>query len=75
MENFKNEFSPDEIINALVNLVGGENVSDDANTEMIDTMYNLLAIAQNPFNREGYRMVYKVLENITERYQSGDFDE
>lgn len=71
---YKNEYDAEEILKALINLSGAEEVSEDDITEMENTMYNILAIAQNEYNRDGYRMIAGLLEKITERFQYGEFN-
>lgn len=55
----------EEIAEALCNLV-----YDNPTTEVIngckDGLLGLLALAQNPYNPEGYRVLYKVLETIVD---------
>ena len=59
------EFYPEEIAEALCNLA-----YDNPTTEVIngctDGLLGLLAAAQNPYNPEGYRVLYKVLETIVD---------
>lgn len=59
------EFYPEEIAEALCSLA-----YDNPTTEVIngckDGLLGLLALAQNPYNPEGYRVLYKVLETIVD---------
>lgn len=73
MEDFMvNNYCPEEITDALVKLAGlEETITEAESAEMVDAVYNLLAMAQNKYNRDGYRLVYKALMGITECFQMG----
>lgn len=65
LESVLEENYPEEIAEALCNLA-----YDNPTTEVIngckDGLLGLLALAQNPYNPEGYRVLYKVLETIVD---------
>lgn len=75
MENkeFNHNIYPNEIVDALVNM-SSLNIDANAKAGLIDIVYDLLAIVENPYNRDGFRNLYQVLENIAENYQLGNYD-
>ena len=70
-ENFSAERYPDEISEALCKLANTVGKEDDCK----EALYHLKAIAENKYNNDYFRTLYRVLEAITDSYQCGDFDE
>ena len=74
-QNGKNaEYYPSEVTEALLKIVDGELAeefsTDKQKEELTDVIYNLMAIAENPYNREGYKMLYQILDNITKEVEN-----
>ncbi len=66
MENIK--YYPNEIAETLCKL-SGEAVTEKVIEECTETLYQLKAIAENPYNSDYYRTLYKVLEKVTEKHE------
>lgn len=64
---------PDEISEKLSLFIEKDNGNyyswKDLDGELCDGLYNLYAIAQNPFNDEGYRVLYDVISTIAEKLE------
>lgn len=61
--------SPDEIANTLQELSLTSN-NDEITEPLTDVIYQLRAHAQNKYNDDYWRILYNVLERITENYDS-----
>lgn len=69
-KNFKIEKFPDEIANKLFELAKDMDFADyEEDKEKIlsdleNALYYLKAVAENPYNAEYFRTLYRILENI-----------
>lgn len=73
MKDFVTEYHPASLTAALVTLAGWEETISDAECyEMVETMHAFLDIATNKCNRDGFRLIYKALDEATERLRMGD---
>lgn len=59
------EYYPEDVAEGLC-LIAFNNPSRRTIMECTDGLLGLLAAAQNPYNPEGYRVLYKVLETIVD---------
>ena len=66
MADFKKEIHPDEIAQTLCKLAA-ENSDEKTLQECEEAIYQLAAIAENPYNSDYYRTLYKVLDEIVKR--------
>lgn len=66
MADFKKEIYPDEIAQTLCNLAS-ENPDEQTVNDCEEAIYQLAAIAENPYNSDYYRTLYKVLEEIVKK--------
>lgn len=65
----RKDYYPREIAEALCDLSGAENLADGNTVEACeDAIYDLMAICENEYNRDCYRVLWDVLESLTERY-------
>lgn len=70
MGKFKHEKYPQEIAERLYELAKDMDYMDyEEEKEQIlanleDALYDLLAIAQNEYNKESYRTLYRILERL-----------
>jgi len=64
------DYYPDEIAETLCKLAF-EYPGDDTIHEVEEALYQLKATAENPYNRDYYRILYRVLEKIAERDERG----
>lgn len=62
---FTIEYYPEDVAEGLC-LIACDNPSRRTIMECTDALVGLLAIAKNPYNPEGYRVLYKVLEIIVD---------
>ena len=75
VSNFTQEamLHPDEISEKLSLFIEKDNGNyyswKDLDRNLYDGIYNLYAIAQNPFNDEAYRVLYDVLSTITDKLE------
>ena len=68
--NFKIEKFPDEIANKLFELAKDMDFQDYEEekkqilSDLENALYYLKAVAENPYNNEYFRTLYRILENI-----------
>ena len=62
---FDKNYYPDDITTALINCSGKQYEPNQAE-QIEEALYQLEAIAENPYNSDFYRTLYKLLEDITE---------
>ena len=62
---FTVKYYPEDVAESLC-LIAFYNPSRRTIMECTDGLLGLLALAQNPYNPEGYRVLYKVLETIVD---------
>ncbi len=62
------QYYPQEIAETLCKLADGE-ADGKPVEECTEALYQLKAIAENPYNSDYYRTLYKVLERLTERHE------
>ena len=73
MENFKINYYPGEIAETLYNLCCDMDQADygeqkaETLADLENTIYFLMATAQNKYNNDYFRTFYRCLENIAER--------
>ena len=68
---FKYEYHPEEITEALFSLVREEGEETKENFEKTkDCIYDLLCCAENKYNRDSFRALYRLLERITEAVET-----
>lgn len=73
MENFEIKVDPLDIMERLVKETGEE--SEDVKRDLIDALYDVMAMAQNPHNKDYWRTLYRVLEKFTEKMQMKEWEE
>lgn len=66
MADFKKEIYPDEIAQTLC-IIASENPNEQTVKDCEEAIYQLAAIAENPYNSDYYRTLYRVLEEIAKR--------
>ena len=66
MADFKKEIYPDEIAQTLCN-IASENPDEQTVKDCEEAIYQLAAIAENPYNSDYYRTLYRVLEEIAKK--------
>ena len=71
--SFKPEYHPTEIAEALARLAYKE-PTENTIEECTETVYTLLATAQNEYNRDCYRVFYKVLDRIAAEQDGESYD-
>ena len=64
---FEKNYYLDDITTALINCSGKQYEPEQAE-QMEEALYQLKAIAENPYNSDSYRTLYKLLEDITEQH-------
>lgn len=64
MADFKKEIYPDEIAQTLCN-IASENPDEQTVKDCEEAIYQLAAIAENPYNNECWSVLWKVLQNLT----------
>ena len=64
---FEKNYYPDDITTALINCSGKQYEPNQAK-QIEEALYQLAAIAENPYNSDYYRTLYKLLEDITEQH-------
>ncbi len=59
---------PEDIAKLLCRMANGFNEKPDEKTvnECMEALYQLKSMAENPYNRECFRIMWEVLEKITE---------
>lgn len=72
--NYIDSFYPSEIAENLLKLSGSEEDSKEYLEGLEEALYQLKAIAQNPYNMNYYRMLVHCLWLINDRCNCGDFD-
>lgn len=66
MAYFKKEIYPEEIAQTLCKLAEDE-PDEKTVQDCEEAIYQLAAIAENPYNSDYYRTLYKVLEEIAKK--------
>lgn len=64
---FDKNYYPDDITTALINC-GSNQYTPEQVKQIVDALYQLQAIAENPYNSDYYRVFYRLLEDITETH-------
>lgn len=73
-EYFRTRYDTDEISKVLCNLAM-ENPDADIIAECDEAIFHLKAIAQNPYNKEYFRTLFRVLEILTNKHEDIVFKE
>lgn len=67
------KYYPSEIAETLCMLAGAENSIDEGiRNDCEEALYYLVAVAENPYNHESFRTMWKVLQQLAERHDNGD---
>lgn len=77
MMEIRKNYYPEDIALALCSIANPDFQNFDENGELNheveeirDAVYYLMAVAENQYNRECYRKLWDVLQNITERFEN-----
>ena len=73
----RKDYFPEEIARALVCLSSiSENMTENDEKSTVEAcenaLYQLMAIAENPYNSDFFRTMWNVLEAITEQHECGE---
>ena len=65
---------PEDISSALSCFISNEYYQwKDIDGQLIDSLYTLNTICQNPFNDNQYRVLYDVLSAVAEKLKANDY--
>lgn len=72
--DIRKDIYPDDIAEVLQKLSGVYGYSnleyhETNRKELTDIIYDIMASAQNDLNRDGWRILYRVMQEITSEYQ------
>ena len=62
---------PTDINNALCDLA---DIPEERRLDVLNILYDLQCIANNKYNRDGYRAFYEALVELADRYERGDIE-
>ena len=79
MAEIRKDYYPEEIAMALCELADQEFNSldeygeiDGKCVEVRDALYHLMAVAENPYNKDHFRTLWDVLQDITNRWNNSE---
>ena len=76
----RRDYYPEDIALALMAVAEGENLQNfDEHGELnqkiddcTEAIYYLMAICENPYNKDHFRTLWETLQNIAERFEGGE---
>lgn len=73
MEEFEIKIDPESIMEMFVKTAAEE--SEEVKRDLTDALVHIMALAQNPYNQDYWRTLYRVLEKFTEKMQIKEWEE
>lgn len=70
-DNPYRNWHPTDINNALCDLA---DIPEERRLDVLNILYDLQCIANNKYNRDGYRAFYEALVELADRYERGDIE-
>ena len=75
----RRDYYPEDIAQALITIAGADMFEDFDEAEEVnqkkadceDAIYDFMATCENPYNRDSFRVVWDLLQDITDRFERG----